>query len=96
VRTVNSISTLNSRQNHNQTFNKNSNNNGNRGRYRYPRVLKDLQSESNCDFRCARGLSSATKQQTGSGGRGGVGSLARRCLLPVKVVEADRRSGRFR
>jgi hypothetical protein len=87
---------FNLNQNHNYNYNKNRNNNGNRGRYRYPSVLEDLQNGRDRDFHRARESSAPTKQETGSGGRGGVESLTRRRLLPVKVVAADRRSGRFR
>ena len=71
--------------NQNYNYNKNRNNNGNRGRYRYRRLLKDLQKEKSRDFCRVRESSALTKQETGSGGRVGVESMARRLPLPVKV-----------
>jgi hypothetical protein len=93
-RALTPLNNLNHNQNHTYNYTKNRNNNGNRVRYKYLRVLKDLQKEGRRDFCRARELSACTKQETGSGGRSGVESLTWRRFLPVKVDKAgelDRR-----
>jgi hypothetical protein len=90
------LNNLNHNQNHTYNYTKNRNNNGNRVRYKYLRVLKDLQKEISRDFCRARESGASTKQETGSGGRSGVESLTGRRFLPVKVDKAgelDRRGG---
>jgi len=78
----------------NQTLNSNNNrnNNGNRGRYRKQSRSEDLDIESRCDFRRARHNSSASNQETGSGGRGSVAACRRRSPLPVKVLGPTQRA----